>query len=187
VSDGPYKTLPMKPRWKTAAKFAYVQAFSVSEIAEALHRAADLDCRGEMSARFINEITGIVRARLGLFVDQQLADLDAMHRRCASTVEASFLRNVIDALVDGHQGNDALNRAAEYTVSDRLLAGYRQVEEHMHREASDERSRAVRLRLEEAHRQIEISTIAQNLLRAGAAPLKAASAVYASVDDGVEF
>ena len=59
-------------------------------------------------------------------------------------------------------------------MSDRLLAGFRQVEEHMQREASDGRARMVRSRLEGSHGQVILpyrATGAEDAGRASRAPV----------------
>jgi len=189
MSDGPYRSLPMSPRWKIAAKCAYVQAFSTHEIADALHAAAERDCRAELSPGFLNRVSGLIIGPddPGLFRDLPIADLRAMHAQASSPMEASFLRNAVDALNDGCAPAAALQQAAEGTVSDRLLAGFRQVEEHMFREASDHRARAVRSRLEGAHGEIDISAVARQVLRTADAPQPPAVATYSGLDDGVSL
>lgn len=187
MSDGPYRSLPMSPRWKLAAKCAYVQAFSTREIADALHAAAERDCRAELSPGFLGKVSSLIIGPddPGLFRDLPIADLRAMHAQASSPMEASFLRNAVDALNDGCAPADALQQAAEGTVSDRLLAGFRQVEEHMFREASDQRARAVRSRLEGAHGEIDISAVARQVLRTADALQASAVATYSGLDDGV--
>jgi hypothetical protein len=108
-----------------------------------------------------------------------------MHRESASPMEAGFIRNAIDALQDGYRGAEALQRAAENMVSDRLLAGFRQVEEHIQREASDGRARMVRSRLEGAHGEVDLVGIAQRVLRMPDAPSRALIVIYSGLDDGV--
>lgn len=187
MSDGPYRSLPMSPRWKLAAKCAYVQAFSSGDIADALHAATERDCRAELSSGFLRRVSSIIIGpdEPGLFRDLPTADLRAMHAQASSPMEASFLRNAIDALSAGCSPADALQQAAEGTVSDRLLAGFRQVEEHMFRAASNEHARAVRSRLEGAYREIDISAAARQVLRTADAPQAPAVATYSGLDDGV--
>jgi len=187
MSDGPYRSLPMSSRWKSAAKCAYLPSFTSREIADALEHAAERDCRAELSAPFVRRISALVigPAEPSLFRDASETELDTMHRESASPMEAGFIRNAIDALQDGYRGAEALQRAAENMVSDRLLAGFRQVEEHMQREASDGRARMVRSRLEDAHGQVDLAGIAQRVLRMPDAPSRALAVTHAGLDDGV--
>ncbi len=187
MSDGPYRSLPMSRRWKKAAKSAYFQTFSMSEIAHNLQDAVERDCRAELSAAFVGRISAAIMGPSDpdLFGDLPTAALNVLHRHCSSPMEAGLIRNAIDALEDGYRGAEAINRAAEGCINDRLLAGYRQVEEHMHREASDHRARAVRSRLETAHNEIDTSAIARRLLRAPDALPRASAIIYSGLDDGV--
>jgi len=187
MSDGPYRSLPMSSRWKQAAKCAYLPSFSTREIAEALEHAAERDCRAELSAPFVGRVSALIIGPVepSLFGDAPEAELNTMHRESASPMEAGFIRNAIDALQDGYRGAEALQWAAESMVSDRLLAGFRQVEEHIQREASDGRARMVRSRLEGAHGQVNLAGIAQRVLRMPDAPSRTPVVTYAGLDDGV--
>jgi hypothetical protein len=79
---------------------------------------------------------------------------------------------------------EALQQAAENMVSDRLLAGFRQVEEHMQREASDGRARMVRSGLEGAHGEADLVGIAQRVLRMPDARSPALIVTYSGLDEG---
>lgn len=187
MSDGPYRSLPMSPKWKQAAKRAYLSSFSTPEISEALQQAAERDCRAELSAGLVRRVTAMIIGpdEPGLFRDLPTADLNALHRDCSSPMEHGLVNNAIDALQDGLRSQAALQQAAEVTVSDRLLAASRQIEEHIHREASDHRARATRSRLEGAHDGVDVSGVARMLLRAPDAPARTSTVVYSGLDDGV--
>ena len=187
MSDGPYRSLPMSPKWKQAAKRAYLSSFSTREISEALQQAAERDCRAELSASLVSKVTALIIGpdEPGLFRDLPTADLNALHRDCSSSMEHGLVNNAIDALRDGHRGQAALQRAAEATVSDRLLAGSRQIEEHMCRQAPDHQARSTRSRLEEANGGVDVSGVARMLLRASDAPARTSTVVYSGIDDGV--
>lgn len=187
MSDGPYRSLPMSPKWKQAAKRAYLSSFTTPEISEALQQAVERDCRAELSAGLVRRVTALIIGpdAPGLFCDLPTADLNALHRECASTMEHGLVSNAIDALRDGLRGQAALQWAAEASVWDRMLTGSRQIEEHIHRKASDERARATRSRLEEAYGGVKMSGVARMLLRAPDAPVRTTTVVYSGLDDGV--
>ena len=177
----------MSPKWKQAAKRAYLSPFSTPEISEALQQAAERDCRAELSPGLVRRVTALIIGpdEPGLFRDLPTADLNALHRECSSTMEHGLVNNAIDALQEGLSGQAALQRAAEACVSDRLLAGSRQIEEHMHRQASDHRARATRSRLEEAFSGVDVAGAARMLLRAPDAPTRTTTVVFSGLDDGV--
>lgn len=169
MSDGPYRSLPMSPKWKRAAKRAFLPSFSVPEISEALQQAAERDCRAELSEGLVRQVTALVIGP---------------EEPASSTMEHGLVKNAIDALHDGLSGQAALQQAAEASVSDRLLSGSRQIEEHMHRESSDSRARDTRARLNEAYNGVDLSGVARILLRAPDAPPRIKSVVYSGLDDG---
>jgi hypothetical protein len=189
MSDGPFKSLPMKPRWKAAAKCAFNEAYSRAEIADALRAAAHSDWRGEISDSFLSTVARVLGAsdQLGLFRDQQLSELRAMQGQYASTMQASLLRNAVDAVRDGYSGAEAMRQATESTLSDRLLSGFRQVEEHICRENSGPIVREVRSRLEAAHGEVDFSSLARAVLKTGVPVPRSAAAKYANLDDGVSL
>ncbi|MDR6710154.1 hypothetical protein J2X73_004559 [Novosphingobium sp. 1748] len=186
MSDGPYRSLPMSPKWKQAAKRAYLSSFSPSEVSEALQQAAERDCRAELSTGLLRKVTALLigPAEPGLFFDLPITDLNALHRECASTMEHGFVNNAIEALQGGERGQAALHWAAEASVSDRMLAGCRQIEEHMHREANDYRARSTRARLEEAHGGVDVAGVARMMLGTPDAPARTRTTVYSGLDDG---
>jgi hypothetical protein len=179
----------MSRAWKRVAKCAYLESFSVSEISEAIQRAAERDCRAELSSEFLRRVAIAVN-RLGepdLFRDISSTDLDRLHHMCTSTLEAGFLSNIIDEVRDGYSGDAALQNAAEGAISDRMLAGYRQIEEHLHRDASDSSSRSVRARLESAHDGINTKELARMMLRKPDARVRTSAVVFSGLDDGVSL
>ena len=187
MSDGPYKSLPMKPRWRHAAKCAYKEAFSHGEIVESVTRASHADWRAEVRQALVTSLTAVV-APLGqqaLFADQVLSDLAALRRGCASPLEASFVRSAIDAVAAGRSGGNAVQFAAEEALSDRLLCNYRQVEEHVRRDDSVRNAEFVRNRFEVAHRQIDLSGLARAALRMGESLTRHTRARFTDLDAGV--
>lgn len=187
MSDGPYKSLPMKPRWRHAAKCAYTEAFSQDEIVESVIRASHADWRAEVRQALVTSVSAVV-APLGqqaLFADLVLSDLTALRRGCASPLEASFIRNAIDAVSTGRFGGDVVQFAAEEALCDRLLCNYRQVEEHVRRDSSIRNAEIVRGRFETAHGQIDLHGLARAALRTGEPLTRRTRARFTDLDAGV--
>lgn len=187
MSDGPYKSLPMKPRWRRAAKCAYKEAFSLDEVVERVTRASHADWRAEVRQALIISV-GAVVAPLGqqaLFADQVLSDLAALRRDCASPLEALFIRSAIDAVATGRTGGDAVQFAAEEALCDRLFCNYRQVEEHVRRDDSAGNAQFVRDRFEAAHKQIDLSGLARAALKTGEPLTRRTRAQFTDLDAGV--
>lgn len=189
MSDGPYKSLPMKPRWRHAAKCAYKEAFSQDEIVESVTRASHADWRAEVRQALVKSVTAVV-APLGqqaLFADAVLSDLAALRRGCKSPLEASFVRNAIDAVATGRTGADTVQFAAQEALSDRLLCNYRQVEEHVHRDGSVRNAKFVRNRFEAAHGHIDLSGLARSALRTGEPLTRRTRTRFTDLDAGVQL
>ena len=53
MSDGPHRSLPMRPQWKRLAERAHNQAFSVEEAGDAIVDAVSQDWTKEMPRGFI--------------------------------------------------------------------------------------------------------------------------------------
>jgi hypothetical protein len=187
MSDGPYKTLPMKPRWKVAAKAAYLEAYEASEVTQCIGSAVLADYRAEVSPQLEADITRVLAGseQPGLFHDQQIADLESLWRRSGSAMEASLLGNAKQALIDGRSGAAAIEQAVQDTLHERCLSASRQVEEHMHREASDRRARFVRSRIEGAIGQIDSASLARRALGFSKQDSRAAAPRNDGIDEGV--
>ncbi|QDC37277.1 hypothetical protein [Sphingobium fuliginis] len=187
MSDGPYKSLPMKPRWRRAAKCAYKEAYSAEEIAESVARASHADWRSEVRPALVGSVTAIVNApgQQFLFADQALADLGALQRSCASPMEAMLVRTTIDAVRAGMTGTAAVQQAAEDTLSDRVLCNYRQVEEHVRRDDNVQNARFVRDRFATAHGQVDFGALARALLKTGDPLPRQTRSAHTDLDAGV--
>lgn len=189
MSDGPYKTLPMKPRWKIVAKAAFLDAYEVSEVAKAMEIAVMADYRAEVSDSFGGAISQLLvgTEQIDLFPDHQLSGLDALHVRCGSPIETSLLLNAKQAVIDGLTGGAAMQQAIEDTLVDRCLSASRQVEEHMYREASSRRADIVRLRMGSAVGNAAISRLAHEILGSTSTPVRMPHPRYDGLDDGVRL
>ena len=186
MSDGPYRSLPMKPRWRRAAKCAYQAAYSQDEVTDALTHASHADFRAEVRPALISAISAIVApSEPGLFGDQAAADLKVLGRSCASPLESSLVITAADAVASGKLGAAALQQAVEDALSERLLRNYRQVEEHVRLGDSATRAKFVRARLEAAHRGVNLPQLAQAALKTGAALPRRSRTLNTDIDAGV--
>ena len=186
MSDGPYRSLPMKPRWKRAAKRAYTEAYSSEEIADSIKCACHADWRSEVQPTLVSAITKIV-APAGqqlLFHNEMVQDLKKLRGTCVSPLAASFLQCTIDAVGNGKSGTEVVELAAQDAMTDRLLRNYRQVEEHVRRDDSNRSARFVRARLEAAHSQLDIAGLASAAMKTGS-PLSRNRASVSDLDAGV--
>ena len=189
MSDGPYKSLPMKPRWKRAAKCAYKEAYSPDEVVESVTRASHADWRGEVRPRFVVSVAEIVNAigQQSLFADQVLSDLNRLQQACASPMESTFVLNAMEAVRAGQSGAAVVQRAVEDALSDRLLSNYRQVEEHVRRDDGVHNARFVRSRFEAAHQKVDFQGLARALLKTGDPLPRRTRAAHTDLEAGVRL
>ncbi len=86
MSDGPHRSLPMKPKWRNVAERAYNGAFRVDEISAAMMPALHGDCQDEMSPRFLGQLRNICEQQETLlFKDNIPARLEAFEAEKPAT------------------------------------------------------------------------------------------------------
>ena len=187
MSDGPYKTLPMRAKWKALAKRAYIQTFTDVQASQMIGPALGSDWRNEVSAPFVSALqqTLIGGDQGTLFYDHVISDVEAFRARCVSPMEASLVDCALDALAEGARGHEAVELAVEGALESRLLSGARQVEEHLLRDASRGRSAGVRARLEAAVRIAPLRAIAREILSGQRGPVTRAPSRHFGLDEGV--
>jgi hypothetical protein len=80
MSDGPHRTLPMKPRWKQLAQRAHGRTYSLEEVSEAYAPALAGDWISEVRNPLLKAIqTAVVESDQGqLFSNQAIEDVQAL-------------------------------------------------------------------------------------------------------------
>lgn len=187
MSDGPYRSLPMKPRWKRAAKRAYTEAYSSEEVADAIKGACHADWRSEVLPALVSAVTKIVapNGQQPLFQDGMVEALKELRGACVSPLAASFLQCTIDAVGKGKSGTEVVELAAQDAMTDRLLRNYRQVEEHVRRDDCNRSANFVRARLEAAHSKLDLAGLASAAMKTGSPLSRRNRASVSDLDAGV--
>lgn len=156
MSDGPYKSLPMRKAWRDVAERAHKAAFTLDERADGMCVALHDDIKRDVGKDALNAIGSILldSEQGSLLASQAGAELEAIRIRLPAT---GFLDSIIEhAQVALHQGKtgetayiEGLNRAA----LDQARAGSRSVEEHYHRDTPTakgiKKAKSVRQNLED--------------------------------------
>jgi len=165
MSDGPHKSLNMRPRWKRLAEVADNQNFTPEEVCERFPRALEGDWPLEMPDNLCRQVRGILsQDQNSLFGDPRPGQIEALHREAAGYPLAGvFLDCAIEAANKGMAGDTALREAATNTLIDRATRSTRQVEEHYRRKSTDGRAHRVRERFEGAIVQSDLSAMAGRL------------------------
>ena len=188
MSDGPYRSLPMRPAWKKVAKWLENENFDVYQVTERLSKAVFADLRRDVPTDAVNLIrSAFDAAEEQLFPDQQSHDLANARRLLdGSSLGSLVVDCVSQALVEGKTGSDGLIDALSATVEDWEQRAAREVEEHYlrHKDSPDKLTTSVRDRFQEAMGRVSAEDIARRVL--GVDSSSTSTPVrFEGLDDGV--
>lgn len=188
MSDGPYRSLPMKPAWKTVAKRLENENFDGREVAEAMANAIRKDIQAEVPPEVWKLLRRIVHSmETELFPIDLTAELANARRLIDGYVLGSCLLDCIDEAI-AEQGSDRarIEFAVESAINDWLYRVRRQVEEHYlrHHESSQSQLGRVRQRFEENIPNTRAKEIAREFLW-GSTRHDSTKTPKSGLDDGV--
>lgn len=162
MSDGPHRSLPMRPRWKTLAERASKGAYATQEVADAFSVALKRDFQ-EAPLSDVRSILG-AGEQGALFSDDCAAQLDAARRGCRGSAAGNTLIDcAIEASANGMSGDAAFHSALENALDAHARAGCHQIEEHWQREEPRNAS-SIRDRLTTARGHWSASDLASELI-----------------------
>jgi hypothetical protein len=188
MSDGPHRSLNMRPGWKKAAEYADKGAFARDDVKNASAAALTGDWRADVPENLARSICEIFSRQDTLFRDQKVSDLEALRRLNAGHGMAHVvIDNAVQIANRGKSGPDAAVEAVANTLEVWSARHARQIEEHYCRESTQRRAGNVRARLEEGISSVQHSTLARQLLKLDgtAAPHKPQK--QTGLDDGVNL
>lgn len=168
MSDGPHRSLPMKPKWRSVAERAYNRAFGLDEICTAMMPALASDCHDEIPTRFIDSLRGICEQQESLlFKDDIRAQLEALRPAAGSGMARHVLENVVRLSKQEEVTVITAMKAIERACTDRLAKSNRQMEEHTLRKSTVSRANDLRNRLEQAtaNAKDQVAGLARQLLK----------------------
>ncbi|TPK85700.1 hypothetical protein FJ936_09175 [Mesorhizobium sp. B2-4-13] len=193
MSDGPHKSLPLRPKYRRVAEWAYKSAFAIPEVCEAAESALVQDANMELRG-VIKQLVDIVEGS-DLFSRQpdelqrqlyELRDDPAVHPLAASAIECIQM-----AVQEGLQGRDAVQSGIATALSERLDANARTTEEHYLAERGPGAGRTIRNRMGEVsagmHENGSFTRIARSLLGDGTVAITRTPAVRDGLDEGVSL
>jgi hypothetical protein len=164
MSDGPHRSLPMRPEWKKVAEYADNEAFALEDVCDAILAAVEWDWRKDVSPGLVGCIQDVLRGAT-LFSEDSLRALEDLRPSVAGGEMGNTLLDYVACIVsDGKSGDAALQEAAAYTLTDWSARCARQVEEHYLRESSTATTKNVRSRIEEAIQKAPFTARASRLL-----------------------
>jgi hypothetical protein len=186
MSDGPHRSLPMRPAWRRVAERGDKRAYTPQEISQALAPALEQDCRDDMRAEFIGGIRRVIEEP-SLFSEDVGKRLQALRPEAGSGIGRAVLDNV-ELLSASNVGPVVLlQEALRAALEDRAARGARQVEEHYLRESSTRRADNVRGRLEAGIACTEFDAIATRVLSVDARSAPRGPMKQTGLDDGVSL
>src|SRR5688572_5457658 len=113
MSDGPYKSLPMEPKWKKVAQLAENENFSRKDVAERWERAQLQEIRAKIPKEVVHLVRkSFERGETELFPDQCLSDLaNARRLSHGSPLALLFVDCSQCELTGGNTGMTGLTKA----------------------------------------------------------------------------
>ncbi len=183
MSDGPWKSLSMRPHWKQVAKQAEIGAFSADELSgtmeaalqkegkelplEAVRRAVGADGQGVL---FVSDLSG------------QLETLRADHP--GSKFVETFFTCLLDAEAKGLSGRKMMNQALADSLDEYARDQSRSIEEHYYRSISTPKV-PVNTRLASARRQCDFESLAAGMVEpSGSSASPPGPAKRSGLDEG---
>lgn len=186
MSDGPHRSLPMRPKWKRVAESADNPAFEAAEVRNALIPALEEDFRKEVSEEFLHGLHHVCSEHETLlFKNHALPMLESLRDEAGSGMGRVVLEYALQAATIGNIGADIANKAIERALTDRAARCSRQVEEHYCRESTEPRANRVRGRIEQAIGNADIRGMAQRVSASRKTP--ATIAKRSGLEDGVKL
>jgi hypothetical protein len=187
MSDGPHRSLPMRKGWKKLAERGDGKLHTAEQVRDAVPLALADDWREERLDDFTKHVKEVLLSRdqHTLFKLTKDETVDALKELPGSgyTMRRIFVDALIQAVEDGHAGEQALVKGAADALAVRCSAGARQVEEHYLRVGNERRSVDVRTRIEEGASRSDFNTMARQFckLEKASPPNK-----YDGLDEGVQ-
>ena len=162
MSDGPWKSLPLRRHWKQVAKQAENGAFSPRELSETLEVALWKDTKelplDEVFRALVPDEQGV------LFRPDSTGELEALRRDHPGSKGAqTFLTYLLDGEASGSSGHEMLESALADTLDECARDNSRAIEEHFYRR-SGAPNVPVRRRLESAQRLCDFHALASQML-----------------------
>lgn len=186
MSDGPHRSLPMRPAWRRVAERGDKLAYTPEEISQALAPALEQDCRDDMSPEFLRGIRQVFEEP-SLFKDAVTPRLEALRAEAGCGIARAVLDNVGLVSATEADGLAVLIDATKSALIDRAARGARQVEEHYLRRSKAPRANDVRARLEQGIASTDFEAIASRILNIDPQRLPRTPLKQRGLDDGVNL
>ena len=161
MSDGPYKSLPMKQAWKDVSERAHRDAYNTEEREQSMCVAFHKDFEREVGNDFLTAIGSVLidQQQGNLLASQPEFEIDAIKNSMGqSPLRDALIGHIQAALYQRFKGEAALVEAVNCTVQDHGNAHVRQIEEYYKRDATNYNERQ------------KTESVRENLMNALASP-----------------
>lgn len=191
MSDGPHKSLNMKPGWKKLAERADQTAFEPEQVAEKILPALEEEWHEDGCGELIRNIRNLLgdSRQTSFLANDKAAELEAARRELSAGrgLPRLIFDHVVQMLAKGHEGTDALNQGVRNALCERAARGALQVEEHYIRKSNETRAANVRMRINDAVSRAPIDAFARRAVGLEANVPARASQKQNDLDDGVRL
>lgn len=191
MSDGPHKSLGMRPGWKKFAKRADKAAYEPEQVKEALPDALVDDWRAERCGELVDQIRTALddERQAELFDQNNEGRLGALKNITGAgyPLRRMLLDNIEQAVERGLPTDEAILEGTKNTLQDRSLRGLRDVEEHYKLKSTDKRAARVRARMESGHALTSFDRLARTLLKIDGGSPSPSPAKRDGLDEGVRL
>jgi hypothetical protein len=168
MSDGPHRSLPMRPHWRHLGQRAAQSAFSPDQVCEALPYALKRDIL-EAPIKGVRDIM----SGDSLLPELRVEELEALRGSCRGSAPANLLIDcAVDAARNGLSRDAGTEAAVQNALQDTTRSALRGIEEHYEREASSRGAEYVRNRLDAALQRLDCSALAHELLSSEQPPAR---------------
>lgn len=190
MSDGPHKSLGMRPGWKKFAKRADKAAYEPDQVADALPDALEEDWRAERCNEFAQEIRDVLGdgRQIQLFTQEVEGKLDDLKKVTGAGYPLRrMLLEAVQQSIESGKPTDPLLEGTVNALHNLTARGIRQVEEHYQRESTNKRADKVRSRMESGAGQTSLESVARRLLKIDGGSSPPSANKHNDLDDGVRI
>lgn len=157
MSDGPYRSLPLKRHWKKFLERVVTPSYSPDEVTETLYHAILNDLRDSPMAQVINILLG--EGQQPLFHENHADQFESLRRNYPGSAASNILLDcATEANADGFTGERAVSVTMENTFETLFHSNRISIEEHCKRKESWKKMN-IRTHLKAAWKNIQYSKL----------------------------
>ena len=183
MSDGPYRSLKLGKKWKSAARAAEREASDKQEVADQFCEALQEDLCSDEVQRVVQSIKEVISdAQRDMFPVDRLLEI---RLRASGNAFATGLVDNLVALAENFDAETSVKQAFEASVDELWDRQERHIEEHyqQHREATGPMKVRIRDRLTDAKSMLPMAALT-DCLYDGKRTLAFSSGNRSGLDDG---